>query len=541
MTKRKTPKSWAEEIAELDDPAPRDFDPEEHAESPVDNAEDSSSSGEDESQNDARDHYEIVGRSKLRKPVAGILGPQYKGSRISRNDLVASGNDSDDSFGSGLRHEDGSSKDEFADTVGEVSEKEEDDDFADADETLKEQREEEEDGTNRPGDVENDSDSDGDMSPTEDGANGNSFDAQRDAMSDSDEVDSELEAPSPPSDRAALRQMMAQSQKSVIATISAATKADLAKGKAIKQQRSAFDALLNTRIRLQKALIATNSFSPPSTAENSEPLETVRAAEFAALNLWTQLDSLRQSLHPPANSKSLKRPFSATLSTPTSELWATMQTQDSITTPHNRAILAKWSSRLQPPAQLRSSLSNNSSSKTPIPVLVDQHLSSQNITRLVERTRIPRSCAPLQASTRHRPVSETNIYDDADFYTLLLRDLIDRRMADPAASSHSATAAAQSSSLMSMPDLKAAKRMRRANVDTKASKGRKMRYTVHEKLRDFMVREDRGTWGERRVEELFGSLLGRQRKVELGEGSDEEERDDADDRREEEALMLFRR
>lgn len=427
-----------------------------------------------------------------------------------------------------------------------MSEEEQDDDeFADVDETLKEQRGEEEGGTNRPRDVENDSESDGDMSSIEDGANGKNFDAQRDAMSDSDDVDSELEAPSPLSDRAALRQMMAQSQKSVIATISAATKADLAKGKAIKQQRSAFDALLNTRIRLQKALIATNSFSPPSTAENSDPLATVRAAESAALKLWTQLDSLRQSLHPPpATSKSLKRPFSATLSTPSSELWASMQRQDSTSTPHNRAVLTKWSSRLQAPAQLRSSLSTNSSSQTPIPVLVDQHLSPQNITRLIERTRIPRSCAPLQASTRHHPVSETNIYDDADFYTLLLRDLVDRRMADPAASSQSAAAAsrtAQSSSMMSMPDLQAAKRMRRANVDTKASKGRKMRYTVHEKLRDFMVREDRGTWGERRVEDLFGSLLGRQRKVELREGSDEEDRDDADERREEEGLMLFRR
>lgn len=81
--------------------------------------------------------------------------------------------------------------------------------------------------------------------------------------------------------------------------------------------------------------------------------------------------------------------------------------------------------------------------------------------------------------------------------------------------------------------------MRRANVDTKASKGRKMRYTVHEKLRDFMVREDRGTWGERRVDELFGSLFGGQRKVELGEGSDAE--DEEEGSREEEGLMLFRR
>lgn len=504
-------------------------------------------------------------KSRLRKPDVASLGPQYKGSRISRDDLLATGSESDNPFGSDFGYGNGSSEDNFASMDGELSTKlEDEDEFTDLSEDLKVQVETKGEGLNGREELENEFGQDGDKSSSQDGAKGEIVKGQRHDRSNSDDEDSEMEeldsisgasmsssntpddfSPSVPGDRAALRQMMAESQKSVIATISAATKADLAKGKAIKQQRSAFDALLNTRIRLQKALVAANSFSLPPMAESSDPLATVRAAESAALSLWTQLDSLRQSLHPRANSKSRKRPFSATLSTPTSEIWACMQTQGSISTPHNRAILAKWSSRLHPPGQLRSSLSMNSSSQMPLSVLMDQHLSPQNITRLIERTRIPRSCAPLQASSRHHSASDASdahIYDDADFYTLLLRDLVDRRMADPAASSHSAAApTALSSSTMSMPDLKAAKRIRRANVDTKASKGRKMRYTVHEKLRDFMVREDRGTWGERRVEELFGSLLGHQRKVELGEGNEEEEMDDEEGRREENGLMLFRR
>lgn len=502
----------------------------------------------------------IVRRSRLRKPDVASLGPQYKGSCVSRDGLLATGNESEDPFGSALSDGNRSSDDNPTVIDGVLSKKlEHDDEFTDPDEDSKEQGEHKAEGTNGHEEF-------GDESE-ENGANGENFEGQRDDISGSDDDDFEMEdfdslsgasskasmsssnipdefSSSVPSDRAALRQMMAESQKSVIATISAATKADLAKGKAIKQQRSAFDALLNTRIRLQKALIATNSFPLPATAETPDPLAAVRAAESAALNLWTQLDNLRQSLHAPASSKSQKRSFSATLSTRNSEIWDRMQTQDSISTPHNRAIVAKWSSRLQPPPQLRSSLSTSSSSQTPLPVIVDQHLSLQNITRLIERTRIPRSCAPLQASNCHHPGSEANIYDDADFYTLLLRDLVDRRMADSGASSHptttiTATKTAPSSSAMSMSDLKAAKRMRRANVDTKASKGRKMRYAVHEKLRDFMVREDRGNWGERRVEELFGSLLGGQRKTELGEGSEEEEMDEG--RREEEGLMLFRR
>ena len=58
-------------------------------------------------------------------------------------------------------------------------------------------------------------------------------------------------------------------------------------------------------------------------------------------------------------------------------------------------------------------------------------------------------------------------------------------------------------------------------VDTKASKGRKMRYTVHEKLQNFMAPEDKGSWGERQRGDLFSSLLGR--KVELGEREEGEE------------------
>ena len=60
-------------------------------------------------------------------------------------------------------------------------------------------------------------------------------------------------------------------------------------------------------------------------------------------------------------------------------------------------------------------------------------------------------------------------------------------------------------------------------VDTKASKGRKMRYTVHEKLQNFMAAEDRGGWGERQRGELFASLLGRRVVLGEGEGDDAEE------------------
>lgn len=342
------------------------------------------------------------------------------------------------------------------------------------------------------------------------------------------------EAPTHLNERAALRQMMAESQKSVIATISAATKADIAKGKAVKQQRSTFDALLNTRIRIQKSLIAVNSFSSTTAGKPSPASESsIKAAETAALKLWNQLDSLRQCLQEDS-STSKERSFEATLSTPTSALWTHMQTHETQTNPHRRAILSKWSTKLQPPAQLRPNLSGiSSSTQTPLPALLDQHLSAQNTARLIARTRIPRSCAPSSLPTSSS--SPTRIYDDSEFYTLLLRDLIDQRMGDNNTNNDSINSLPLHS-VAAATDLKPPKR-HRPNVDTKASKGRKMRYTVHEKLRDFMVRDDRSTWGEKQVTELFGGLLG----VRTAGGDVTMEDDDDDgERREEEGLMLFR-
>ncbi|KGQ02073.1 protein bfr2 [Paracoccidioides lutzii Pb01] len=78
-------------------------------------------------------------------------------------------------------------------------------------------------------------------------------------------------------------------------------------------------------------------------------------------------------------------------------------------------------------------------------------------------------------------------------------------------------------------------------VDTKASKGRKMRYTVHEKLQNFMAPEYRGSWSDRAREEFFASLLGRNAREILGDDDDEDKvMEDEDDHLEESGLKLFR-
>jgi len=65
-----------------------------------------------------------------------------------------------------------------------------------------------------------------------------------------------------------------------------------------------------------------------------------------------------------------------------------------------------------------------------------------------------------------------------------------------------------------------------------------MRYTVHEKLQNFMAVEDRGTWAERAADELFGSLFGA--RMGLGEDDEEEVQEEQEDEGEEAGLMMFR-
>ena len=400
------------------------------------------------------------------------------GSTIRRDDLRADESD-DDPFGSGASQVEQSGEDSNA-----VRSEEAYDTSVEPDEMLKEKLN----GTNGASHVSEEEEDGEDSDDIEMAVNGSMSDSHGDG---NQALPKKFEA----SELAELRRMMADEQKTVISTISKAAKADVAKGKAVQHQRSTFDSLLNTRIRLQKALVATNSLSAeaPSTESSVSSDEAVQSAEQAALSLWTTLNDLRQSLQANSTEKlsaSRKRPFSPTLSTPASTIWARMQEHESTSLPHRRATLSKWSSRVHVSStlQTRNALSSAISQQSLTSVL-DQQLSAPNNARLVARTRVPRSCAPLQAA---KGVNEdSNIYDDADFYALLLRELVDQRMSSTNRNTTSLNDSDLPSAITS--SLKAPKI--RKQVDTKASKGRKMRYTVHEKLQNFMAPESRGTWG----------------------------------------------
>ncbi|XP_041984823.1 protein AATF [Aricia agestis] len=92
------------------------------------------------------------------------------------------------------------------------------------------------------------------------------------------------------------------------------------------------------------------------------------------------------------------------------------------------------------------------------------------------------------------------IFDDSDFYHQLLRELIECKSADisdPVQLSRQWIALQQMRSKM------------KRKVDTKATKGRKIKYVVHNKLVNYMAPEKSSKWNEESTTELYHSLFGK--------------------------------
>lgn len=287
---------------------------------------------------------------------------------------------------------------------------------------------------------------------------------------------------------------------------------DAEKGMAIRKQRKMYDGLLNLRIRLQKALVAANTFSAldDETDSDSEPYE---AAEVAAIKLLNTISDMKENFGTHGSSGKRKRELE--VSTSSEDIWAQLQVDEEHATKYREDRLEKWSRKVQS-VNVTITKALGARNKTLVDALQDQLNNPDN--RLIKRTKIARSCAPAQAAKKI--TDDENIYDDADFYQVLLKELVEQRTVDGA---NSGAAAVPSVVLTAAKDSKP-----RKVVDRKASKGRKMRFTVHEKLQNFMAPEDRRNWETEAIDRFFGTLFGR--KLELNEEeSDGEEAEPIDE------------
>jgi protein AATF/BFR2 len=420
-------------------------------------------------------------------------GPSYKGKAVSRNDLEDS--DSDDPFAKGFDDEDSEDDDEDAIADGVNGVELNGEDGSDEDEEMNSEDED-----------------DSEAEQDEDGSG-----------SSEDESGDEAKP-----DASAVRSMF-QDTKSFTSTLAAGAQSDVAKGQAVKTQRKTFDTLLNTRIRLQKALISTNSMVADPHKDAVAPPSSIEAAEAAALTLLNNLTDLRITLEEARTGNKRKR-TTFDSETPSSEIWRSISSSEKSALPQRKAVLERWSTKTRATTVTNNKNRLNASATQTLTEVLDTQLQSSH---LVTRTQTPRSCAPIQSNVSNKGSQpDPAIYDDADFYGLMLKELLEQRSADNANGG-------AAEFVVQAPWQVAREAKTKKIVDTKASKGRRLRYTVQEKLQNFMAPEERGEWGERQRDELFSSLFGQ--RMGLGEQDDDEsEGEEGGVDAEEAGLMLFR-
>ncbi|KAF7118417.1 hypothetical protein CNMCM5793_007934 [Aspergillus hiratsukae] len=560
------PKSLAERLAELEDPTPKDFDPEDLERAGPDSDDEGAEAADP---NAGREHYQAVGKARLRKQDPINLGKQYAGSKISRDALEAESDDdpfksrsSDEEDGSEDEEEDselGSDEDEDASEESEeerprksrsggkdgkrqkkeleVSSDEEHSDGMDTDgsEEIEGSEDDSEDGFDE-------DDMDGEFPSDDDDEDEEDDDEDEDEETDNRRV--RFEKTSKSDDREELRRLMSSDQKTIAATISQAAKADAAKGRAVKQQRATFDALLNARIKLQKGLTTINQLSIAAKGTDEKPNidgEAIKSAESAALALWSTLEDLRLALadaHTQDESKKRKRPSVVSVATSTDSLWKRMTDLESDAVAHRRAVLDKWSLKVRGstaslPNARGKLLGASAASQQTITAVIDAHVASETGDRAAKRSR--------KTPSEEDPEP---VYDDTVFYQSLLRDLVEQRMSSSDAITNGIdTLHLQLPSRQGIHPITGMRKDKvKQDIDTRASKGRKMRFDVHEKLQNFMAPEDRGTWTSTAREEFFASLLGKTASGVLREGDDEDASaaEESEEDREEVGLRLFR-
>ena len=490
-------------------------------------------------------------KSKLRKPQEINLGKQYAGSQVSRDALDAESDDdpfkarsddedSEDDDDEGAEVENGD--DEDSDSQ-EASEESEDEKPKQTKKSKQQQREADSEEDEVDG-METGSDDIEGSEGSEDGLDEDDMDSEgsQDDDDDDDDDQEETNRGGKSDDREELRQLMATDQKAIAASISQATKSDAVKGKAVKQQRSTFDSLLNTRIKFQKGLTAMNQLSVAAKGADDVDREAVKSAESAALSLWSTLEDLRYTLADAQSgeSKKRKRPSPVSSTTSSDSLWKRMTDLESDSVVHRRAILDKWSlkvrgSNTSGPNARGKLLGSSTGGQQTITAVLDAQLATEAGERSTKRAR-------KQAANGDE--DDEPIYDDTAFYQTLLRELVEQRMSSDSITNGLDTLHIQLPSRLSLhpvTGMRNDKNKRRGAVDTRATKGRKMKYDVHEKLQNFMAPEDRGTWTTRARDEFFASLLGRTASGLLGEDDEEASAaEESDEDREEGGLRLFR-
>ncbi|KAJ2217037.1 rRNA-processing protein bfr2 [Coemansia sp. RSA 487] len=479
-----------------------------------------SDNGESDNEELRREHYVDVGKSTLRRRQGlGDLGPKYTGSRVSRKAL----------------YED----DELSDENGlapSESEAERSSESIDSDSQLESENEDDQSVEDSASDSESEGNLEGD-SDSEDDSDDESPRARFSLQQDDDDGSA---ARSQQRVREEIKKLE-EGEKALLKSITQTAKSDIEKGQHVLNQTRLWEGALDARIRVQKVVTAANELpqydmfdelvvSRFDDDKESDGDSCLKEARQSVRLLIGSLAELRKTLadQNEAVSKSqettragTKRAASESVDEDEDEVIATWNELEELRSefkPYRDESLENWSNKVQMSTNVTSHKKFKAVNQG-IMHQLEQILAGKD--RLVERTQLKRAeCkvigkekdeSPEKEDERgkesssvavdaHLKDTDTEIFDDTDFYQQLLRELIESRMVDsndPTGSLGVRWAA-----------VKQQARSKKRVIDRGASKDRKIRYQVMEKLQNFMPPVPAGTWHEDMVNELFSTLLG---------------------------------
>lgn len=310
----------------------------------------------------------------------------------------------------------------------------------------------------------------------------------------------------------------------------------MSKGVCVQNQLQIWEKLLEVRIHSQKMLMKANSLPQPDKFEqlvgqSVEFSELVNDTEDKVSKLVSQMRNLQSLLlnkytetkELAAKRKSLKLDDVSDPEAKRSRLEHQLEKDYSDFKGYQYAVISKWHDRTKvlTPGSIktqkqqgnidilrkiegvlanREDLIKKSQTLKGGYELFDKNtgtVETKQTGQLVEHGKNADGENDNDEETIHCP----EIYDDTDFYHTQLRELIEYKTSS---SSNANEMAKQFSELQ-----KLRKKMKKT-VDTRASKGRKIRYVVHNKLVSFMAPNNSDTWSDEQKNELFKSLFGAQ-------------------------------
>lgn len=275
---------------------------------------------------------------------------------------------------------------------------------------------------------------------------------------------------------------------------------DNQKSQHVRNQLVKFDDYVDLRFKLQPLLNSANRFPDQSKLRNvrkqnvqiQESLDCVVGELDELMKDLLYLSSIEltgdgieipKDLNPKKSSSKMQN------------YWDEITRLDSALDPFAKASLQQWHNKMTLSSDLKAKKTLRMLNQDPYQQV---QIALQDEERLVARTRVYRDGSKKRIGCEEAR-EYSDIYDDNDFYQVLLKDWT----ASHGALS-SSTAAAMSAILVST-----SKKQHRENVDQRASKGRKIRYDVHAKLINYMVPQiEKGAWTDSKIDEFYASLLG---------------------------------